>query len=658
MKKFAVFFIAIVMGLSILTSCEEVPEKTDGTNIENSSAEEPDSIMGEWKTDSILEINCVEYDKEKDQIVDAVIIQERYLICSWYNNDATKSGLKYYDLYKNELLREYYFEKRGISYTLTVYEDDSFAAFGYGAEYIYFDSFDDDNPEIIYLSDAESTDESGAAEYSEYNFYAPQKYIRTAGAKIYLGGYKTDETFLCDLSDYYEGYLSFKYESEGNLYFSSENKFTKKTDFFVVNPDGSFEYIKEDYSGVMCFTENKAFTSDSVNGMVSIVLKNNLYYNLNIYYDTKNENIEFANDNNFATFEYNYSEDDTSSTFRIYSLDNASLIYRTTEFSERGWLISGEFINDTKAFVAFNNVVDGENPCYEYSFFIIDISDSKPIERERQMGTDLSVPFELEYSLESEYGIEIFTGEDAIINFPDFYAAELNDISTITDTLEALQWVMARFPTGFFQELYSEENQYGPSKLCIYITSTLSPADETGVSFPAAYAYYDYERNSQVIVADGTQSYSLRTNFAHEIMHAIETRINNKTDYVSFFGFDKWNEYLPDGFEYNYGYRDENGYDYSDLEYTAYYSEDASNVYFIDSYSKTFPLEDRARLFENLFMSENELNTVFTYENIKARAEYLCAVIRETFESVKQSDSVWWERFIYTKSNAVASSCY
>ena len=56
-------------------------------------------------------------------------------------------------------------------------------------------------------------------------------------------------------------------------------------------------------------------------------------------------------------------------------------------------------------------------------------------------------------------------------------------------------------------------------------------------------------------------------------------------------------------------------------------------------------MEDRARLFEHLFVAESSNETIFVNPHIKARAEYLCSVIHEYFETVRNADNIWWERF-------------
>ena len=644
MKKIMAVFLIIIYALSTFSACGG-DASAGSTQLPDSEVEEPEEIIGEMIDDSILQISAADIDGDKYQVVDAVIIDEHYLLVSWCDYDYKESGLWAYDLYMGEITWEYELSG-GEMYTLNAYPDGSFEAHSYLSEYLYFPKLGDDYPDTISFPEPDFTENEGAAYFEAYTIYAPKKYVHVKESEIYLGEYSKRETLLCDLSDFYEDFIDFCYEHDGKFYFTAFNKFTLESDFLVVYSDGTFKYLYENTRGVPMTSDKKAYSYDNTAGNVNVRYKDSMFYDLEISFDTNNEGLMVVNDDRFATFDY-YTAGEGTAVFRVYSTEDGSLLYKTDKFGDYGWLAASDFVDNDTVFLAFSKsrMISDEDYRQDTTFFLVDYSQLEPLERERPIGTDISVPLELEAMLEREYGVEIFTKEEAVIDFPDFYAVELDNVATITETLESLQWVMEKFPYGFFDELYSDEFEYGPTKLQIYITSTLSPANSTGTSYPAAYAYYDYENRAQVIVLDGTQSYSIKTNFAHELMHAIETNINTRTDHITLFGFDEWNEYLPEGFEYNYSYRGDDGFDYNDDEYTAIYGGDPETTYFLDAYSKTFPLEDRARLFEHLFVAESSNETIFINPHIKARAEYLCSVIHEYFETVRNADNIWWERF-------------
>ena len=156
---------------------------------------------------------------------------------------------------------------------------------------------------------------------------------------------------------------------------------------------------------------------------------------------------------------------------------------------------------------------------------------------------------------------------------------------------------------------------------------------------PSAYAYTDYEEKMQYIVADVSYVSGLRSTFAHELMHAIDFRL----DWVC--GgtvYPKWNYYVPYMSLYNYGYVDENGNDFYDSSYT---TADEGKEWFIDAYSKTYPIEDRARLFENMFCYETNGCWYKSYGRILDRMEYLASILRLYFRCLDDCDELpVWER--------------
>ena len=94
-------------------------------------------------------------------------------------------------------------------------------------------------------------------------------------------------------------------------------------------------------------------------------------------------------------------------------------------------------------------------------------------------------------------------------------------------------------------------------------------------------------------------------------MHALENVIENKNEPI----FKDWNKYNPKSFEYG----SFNHYKtYAAQKYTIDYS--GKDAYFIDNYSETTALEDRARIFENLCIGETEKIT--NYPNILKKAQY------------------------------------
>jgi hypothetical protein len=85
-----------------------------------------------------------------------------------------------------------------------------------------------------------------------------------------------------------------------------------------------------------------------------------------------------------------------------------------------------------------------------------------------------------------------------------------------------------------------------------------------------------------------------------------------------------------------------------DNDYTPYDDGD-TKVWFYDNYSRTFPTEDRAVIFQNMYESyiDNKLTDEFDkYENLRKKARYYCVMLRDTFESCKNAETLPWEKYL------------
>ena len=94
-------------------------------------------------------------------------------------------------------------------------------------------------------------------------------------------------------------------------------------------------------------------------------------------------------------------------------------------------------------------------------------------------------------------------------------------------------------------------------------------------------------------------------------MHSLEDAVFAKNKKM----FSKWNKYNPKGFKYKESYNENAG----SYEYTPTYGK--GDVYFVDNYSQTDELEDRARIFENICM--NTTDTIKNNSYLLKKAEYL-----------------------------------
>lgn len=251
--------------------------------------------------------------------------------------------------------------------------------------------------------------------------------------------------------------------------------------------------------------------------------------------------------------------------------------------------------------------------------------------------------------LENTYGIKIRIRNDAVRFFPDFAVNACLDEKTIQSALLELTTVLERFPKKLFQELlYDRIHSFE-----VFLCGTLVQGNEMGISNPAGFALvYD---SKQMVVIDINLLYTIQSNFAHEVMHAIEA----KAEYLIAEGvvsddlLSRWNQYNPRDFHYYESYVDSYGNEYTQENSSEYTPEDCDvtdnidRIYFIDYYCSTYAFEDRARMFETLMSASKEgLPEYFASESLVKKAVYLCEIIRQTIPSVQEEKQVYWEKFL------------
>ena len=112
--------------------------------------------------------------------------------------------------------------------------------------------------------------------------------------------------------------------------------------------------------------------------------------------------------------------------------------------------------------------------------------------------------------------------------------------------------------------------------------------------------------------------------------------------------FSRWEMLNPPDFEYHWVYTDENGNtlgsDDPRVASNLAPDGDVDGIYFVDGYSTTYPSEDRARIFENLAtFAPEDRPAAFSGKNMQLKAAYLCAALRDAYDSIAQAEDVFWE---------------
>ncbi|NLO13747.1 MAG: hypothetical protein GX124_06445 [Clostridiales bacterium] len=221
-----------------------------------------------------------------------------------------------------------------------------------------------------------------------------------------------------------------------------------------------------------------------------------------------------------------------------------------------------------------------------------------------------------------------------------YYGNVLDEEPALTRALLNMQGQLDRFPPGMLQEALVPYYD----RFAIYFSGPIGTRGEEGIMAPAGFASaYGGERYIAV---------SSARSLAHELMHLFEDHLAEPQEAGGRDLLADWLLLCPPEAEnagFYYDYHDENGWELSDTRYTlddpdAW--ENPGNAWFIDAYSRTFPLEDRARIFETLFLAGEDAPDLLSSPHLLRKAQYLCAILRERYESLRDAPPLYWERHI------------
>lgn len=224
-------------------------------------------------------------------------------------------------------------------------------------------------------------------------------------------------------------------------------------------------------------------------------------------------------------------------------------------------------------------------------------------------------------NIEDTYNVNINIKEEAVIEFPDFSAEILTNNELILSSLNKIKVILSKYNLEFFDSFYDN----GYEGLNLYLTGSLTPSNyETQAANPAAYSLV---YNSEYMIVIDLNQPNIGELLCHELLHNLEFNLNNK----NIVSFSEWNTYNPEDYYYNFSYT--GSYDYSNT----LTEKDINAVYFIDPYSKTYPTEDRARVFEKVCSCESN-SIVNEYPHLYQKSLYLKEEITKYYPSLANTN--------------------
>lgn len=227
----------------------------------------------------------------------------------------------------------------------------------------------------------------------------------------------------------------------------------------------------------------------------------------------------------------------------------------------------------------------------------------------------------------NKYGIEVLIYKDAAAVQPWDYDLEYEYLApVIKRELELLDAHLANYPDGFLETL---SGYFDGIQICI-VRSLTGTAESGSLATASGIQFMDGYTACIALAAGMDTEHALY----HEMCHLIDTVVISKSG-----AYDRWDQLNPKGFHYDYDYIANRNR--SSGEYLQ-----ESNRSFIDTYSMSFPKEDRARIMEYAMTPGNE--GYFVSLAMQSKLKLLCEGIREAFGLKKSPETFPWEQYLNT----------
>ena len=318
----------------------------------------------------------------------------------------------------------------------------------------------------------------------------------------------------------------------------------------------------------------------------------------------------------------------TNVTHTGYKIDDGSIFstinyrYDTEYYFDRSLLCASEGLllirsaSDTPTFIAWDYTTgkdDTDSSLYIRTNYIPPEIDAK------------------RKALEEKYNIFFYLGPEIGNVVSDYIVAVSYDYSAMSNALDTIDETLATYPDGFFDQIKIDSIKTLGIYLCDGFTKNGPNSIDTAIAVATSYGY------ERLLILDINYfGDELAENLIHEISHWIDKRLNYKLGEEEY--DELWCKLNPSSFNYCFSY--------VDCRYNWRYifsSDTLDDSYFVDSYSQTYPTEDRARLFEYL-MYPSYYEDYYASEHIREKMGRYCELIRENFDTTGWPEQTIWER--------------
>ena len=223
---------------------------------------------------------------------------------------------------------------------------------------------------------------------------------------------------------------------------------------------------------------------------------------------------------------------------------------------------------------------------------------------------------------EAAWGVEILAGEDAVKIQPWDYGFTPETREELQSAqISLLQSCLDRYPAGMLEAL---SRDCGGLTICL-VREIYGKEDKSGVQHPVGLQFRDPQGGTYIILTQ-----DLEYTLYHELFHVMEDFAVLRTDV-----WEDWNSLNPPDFSYDLDFEQ------NALRGDSPYLQDGSR-YFIDTYSMSFPREDRARIMEYA-MTEGNAH-LFKDPPMQEKLSLLSLGIRQAFGL--RSEDLPWEQYL------------
>ena len=228
--------------------------------------------------------------------------------------------------------------------------------------------------------------------------------------------------------------------------------------------------------------------------------------------------------------------------------------------------------------------------------------------------------------LEQRFGVDITFANEPVAG-SDYSLRYEHQPSVIMNALEQLEQAMGIFPEGFFVTAA----EISDSKVIHIGLVRGLKSKTTGVPDGVDAAQYWVNGNAWMALSVGDTVDQL---FIHQLAHVLDSFVYSKN-----VAYDEWSKLNPKDFSYDLSY-----FNYEEHAGSKYLS--GKEQAFIDTYSMTYPKEDRARIFDCALAEGNA--ELFASKTMQAKLKQFCVGLRNAYGWKKDARSFPWEQYLET----------